>query len=47
MNAKQKEAMSMNSNYRKVEEWKREGKNFLVTVKHHTERITEEPACYD
>ena len=47
MNAKQKEAVAMNSNYRKVEEWKREGKNFLVTVKHHTERITEEPACYD
>ena len=37
----------MNSNYRKVEEWKREGKNFLVTVKHHTEQMIEEASGFD
>lgn len=35
------------TNYRKTEDWKREGKGFLVVVNHYTSPMREEPACYD
>lgn len=34
-------------NYRKSENWKREGKGFMVMVNHYTEPQREEAACFD
>lgn len=37
----------MSDKYRRSEDYKREGKNFLVVVNHHLVKVLDESGCYD